>query len=59
MTELNTRDVDDRIRILDNREIDRVAGGLALHVGKGPLFPFPPSTGPTIPVDPTPVIVYV
>ncbi|MBN9005284.1 MAG: hypothetical protein J0H40_07705 [Rhizobiales bacterium] len=59
MTEFNTRDFADRIRILDDGEIDAVAGGLSLHVGKGPLFPFPPSTGPTIPVDPTPVIVYV
>jgi hypothetical protein len=47
------------VRELTTREIDDVAGGLSLHVGKGPLFPFPPSTGPTIPVDPKPVIVYV
>ena len=59
MTEFNTRDLADRIRILDDGEIVAVTGGLSLHVGKGPLFPFPPSTGPTIPVDPTPVIVYV
>jgi hypothetical protein len=47
------------VRELTSREIDDVTGGLSVHVGKGPLFPFPPSTGPTIPVDPTPVIVYV
>ncbi|GAB1716523.1 MAG: hypothetical protein NTAFB05_15650 [Nitrobacter sp.] len=47
------------VRELNAREIDDVAGGLSLHVGKGPLLPFPPSTGPTIPVDPEPVIVYV
>jgi hypothetical protein len=47
------------VRELTLREIDDVTGGLSVHVGKGPLFPFPPSTGPTIPVDPTPVIVYV
>jgi len=47
------------VRELNSHEIDDVAGGLSVHVGKGPLFPFPPSTGPTIPVDPQPVIVYV
>jgi hypothetical protein len=55
-----TRQTSDRdVRELNARETDDVAGGLSLHVGKGPLFPFPPSTGPTIPVDPAPVIVYV
>ena len=47
------------VRELTPHEIDDVTGGLSVHVGKSPLFPFPPSTGPTIPVDPTPVIVYV
>jgi hypothetical protein len=46
-------------RDLSPREIEEVAGGLSVHAGKGPLFPFPPSTGPTIPVDPKPVIVYI
>jgi hypothetical protein len=50
---------DRNMRELNAREIDDVAAGLSLHVGKGPLFPCPPSTGPTIPVDPPPVIVYV
>lgn len=47
------------VRELSTREIEEVAGGLSVHVGKGPLFPFPPSTGPTIPLDPKPVVVYV
>ena len=40
-------------------ELDQVAGGLTAHQGpfKGPLIPI--STGPTIPIEPTPVIVYV
>jgi hypothetical protein len=56
---MTNRDRD--VHELTTREIDDVAGGLSAHVGKGPLFPFPfpPSTGPTIPVDPQPVIVYV
>lgn len=52
-----TRECD--VRELNASEIDDVAGGLSKHVGNGPLFPFPPSTGPTIPVDPKPVVVYV
>ena len=55
-----TNEARDRgVRELNSREIEDVAGGLSRHVGKGPLFPFPPSTGPTIPFDPKPVIVYV
>ena len=55
-----TNEAHDRgVRELNSREIEDVAGGLSRHVGKGPLFPFPPSTGPTIPVDPKPVVVYV
>jgi hypothetical protein len=40
-------------------ELDQVAGGWTAHQGpfKGPLIPI--STGPTIPIEPTPVIVYV
>jgi hypothetical protein len=38
-------------------ELDQASGGLTAHQGpfKGPLIPV--STGPTIPVEPTPVIV--
>jgi hypothetical protein len=44
---------------LTTDELDQVAGGLTAHQGpfKGPLIPI--STGPTIPVEPDPVIVYV
>ncbi len=52
-----TRECDGRE--LNASEIDDVAGGLPKRVGHGPLFPFPPSTDPTIPVDPKPVVVYV
>jgi hypothetical protein len=40
-------------------ELNEVAGGMMAHLGpfSGPLIP--PSTGPTIPVEPTPVIIYV
>jgi bacteriocin-like protein len=40
-------------------ELDQVVGGLTAHQGpfKGPLIPI--SIGPAIPVEPTPVIVYV
>ena len=39
-------------------ELDEVAGAIVARQGpfKGPIFP--PSTGPTIPVDPPPVILY-
>ena len=37
-------------------ELDDVAGGLAAR--PGPLLPHP-STGPTFPVDPDPVVIYV
>ena len=49
--------------IMDKRELtidelNKVAGGMVKHPGtKGPLFP--PSTGPTIPVEKPPVIVYI
>jgi hypothetical protein len=42
---------------LTTDELDDVAGGLAARPGILPHFP--PSTGPTIPVDPDPVIVYL
>ncbi|HZK81654.1 MAG TPA: hypothetical protein VFC46_11315 [Humisphaera sp.] len=40
-------------------ELNEVAGGMMAHLGpfSGPLIP--PSTGPTIPVEPTPIIIYV
>lgn len=40
-------------------ELDEVVGGMSARIGpvKGPFFP--PSTGPTIPVEPRPVIVYL
>ncbi len=40
-------------------ELNKVAGGMARLPGpfKGPIIP--PTTGPTIPVEPPPVIVYI
>ncbi|HVV43340.1 MAG TPA: hypothetical protein VHC94_20010 [Nitrobacter sp.] len=46
-----------RIRVLDDTEVTAIAGGVTARPGPGPLFP--PSTGPTFPTDPEPVIINV
>lgn len=54
MTTFKTANPTGRIRVLDEAEVTAVTGGVAVRPGPGPLVP--PSTGPTFPTDPEPVV---